>query len=258
LSEVELGALLWVLHLAGNNNYRLSLGMGKPLGMGAVKISYQLWLSDRVSRYTSLFRDNLWATGERLAGADEAQKFIEAFESHLLNSIGENYPSLKEMPRIQMLLAMLSWPGVSRNGARYMEIERHVRQPHFGKPKPGDLTVNEYKERPVLPTPLQIVGWEDKRVFEKSQVESSFTPPVKSQSQSKKGNYTCGQFLDAKVLKTQPKGKGMEITYEIQCELEETIKRKEYVKDIGDLLVGQKVKVTITDLKEDGTIRKPR
>lgn len=257
LSDIELGALLWVLNLAGDKNYRLSLGMGKPLGMGAVKISHELWLCNRTSRYTNLFQDNLWATGDRLATDEETQKCIKDFEGHVLKGIGEDSPTLKDVPRIQMLLAMLSWPGLSRNAARYMEIERDVHQSYVGKPtKPSDPTVNEYKDRPVLPTPLQVMGWEDKRVIETIQVVSSFTPPVKTQSKEKKGNYTCGQLLDAEVLKTQPKGKRMEVTFEIQCAIEGTIKRTESVKGIEHLSVGQRVKVEIADLKEDGTIRK--
>ncbi|MEG4347685.1 TIGR03986 family CRISPR-associated RAMP protein [Microcoleus sp. A003_D6] len=60
LSDVELGALLWILTLAGDDTdklkmisldgkekYRLSLGMGKPLGMGAVTIEYKLILNER-------------------------------------------------------------------------------------------------------------------------------------------------------------------------------------------------------------------
>jgi CRISPR-associated protein (TIGR03986 family) len=38
LSQVELGVLLWALTLPGPGDYCHKLGMGKPLGMGAVKI----------------------------------------------------------------------------------------------------------------------------------------------------------------------------------------------------------------------------
>lgn len=37
LSDVELGALLWTLQIAADDRYRLKLGMGKPLGLGANK-----------------------------------------------------------------------------------------------------------------------------------------------------------------------------------------------------------------------------
>lgn len=58
LNQVELGALLWVLHLGADENYRLKLGMGKPLGMGAVKTEASLKLVDRQQRYGGLFEGN--------------------------------------------------------------------------------------------------------------------------------------------------------------------------------------------------------
>ena len=64
-----------------------------------------------------------------------------------------------------MLLAMLTWDNslnIEKN-TRYMEIQRDVHKFHIGKPKYGDNTLNEYKERPVLPTPLQVMGWKDNR-----------------------------------------------------------------------------------------------
>ncbi|WP_205369613.1 MULTISPECIES: hypothetical protein [Thermoleptolyngbya] len=64
------------------------------------------------------------------------------------------------MRRIKMLLAMLSWTKAPPSDqTRYLEIERDASQPHIGTPKKGK--VNEYADRPVLPTPLQVIGWED-------------------------------------------------------------------------------------------------
>jgi CRISPR-associated protein (TIGR03986 family) len=45
LSDVELGSLLWINDISQDEKYRLSLGMGKPLGMGAIKITHELYLS---------------------------------------------------------------------------------------------------------------------------------------------------------------------------------------------------------------------
>ncbi|MEQ9621811.1 TIGR03986 family type III CRISPR-associated RAMP protein [Coleofasciculus chthonoplastes] len=167
LSDVELGAILWVLNIAQKEEYRLSIGMGKPLGMGAVKITHQLHLSDRKQRYKKLFQDNNWHIGEKSDGADTQDRCAKVFEKYALNHISEadqpntsKATTLEELPRIKMLLAMLSWSGVSRNEARYMEIERD-HQPRIGTDK------NEYKERPVLPTPLQVIGWEDNRKMSK-------------------------------------------------------------------------------------------
>ncbi len=156
LNNIELGALLWVLNIAQDEQYCLSLGMGKPLGMGAVKISHELHLSDRSSRYSKLFNENQWLTGEEDQN-DTALKHtacVEAFEDYVVNNIDENdHPEgckatkLEEIPRIQMLLAMLRCDNPpAAEETRYMTIEP-----------------NEYKDRPVLPTPLQIKNIPDKR-----------------------------------------------------------------------------------------------
>ena len=85
-----------------------------------------------------------------------ASAYFSSPENHLdeiqaLDSKAENFAALK---RIQNLLEMLRW----REGdvawleqTRYMEIEQEV---------DGDETINEYVERPVLPTPLVVAGRE--------------------------------------------------------------------------------------------------
>ncbi|MDF5731688.1 MAG: TIGR03986 family CRISPR-associated RAMP protein [Rhizonema sp. PD38] len=156
LNDIELGALLWVLNIAQDERYCLSLGMGKPLGMGAVKISHELHLSDRFSRYSKLFNENQWFTGEEHQ-SDTASKHaacVKAFEDYVVNNIDDNdHPEgckatkVEEIPRIQMLLAMLRCDNPPpAEETRYMTIEP-----------------NEYTERPVLPTPLQIKNIPDKR-----------------------------------------------------------------------------------------------
>ncbi|MEH2196109.1 MAG: TIGR03986 family CRISPR-associated RAMP protein [Nostoc sp.] len=178
LSDIELGALLWILDIAQiqDKQYRLKLGMGKPLGMGAIKIEPQLYLSDRTSRYSKLFEKNRWAIEEtQVVNEYYNTAFVEPFQKHILDNISiEDYPqgknrgeidSISHLPRIEMLLAMLTWdkPLNIDKETRYMEIERDVNKFNIGKPKPKDKTVNEYQERPILPTPLQGMGWVDNR-----------------------------------------------------------------------------------------------
>jgi len=157
LNDVELGALMWVLDIAANEKYRLSLGMGKPLGMGAVKIEPKLYFSDRISRYKQLFSKNTWETAETL---EEYTKYVTEFEKYILTDLQkDNFDSktkiaeFKKIPRIKMLLEMLNWqenPGIELlEKTRYMEIERK-QQPRLGDDE------NEYKARRVLPTPLDI------------------------------------------------------------------------------------------------------
>lgn len=144
LRDFELGALLWALVLPGEDgkDYCHSLGMGKPLGMGAVKIAPTLYLSDRKSRYRRLFGETDWHRDER--EEKNIEQFIRAFENFILQRMDTQErgqaQSLKEVERIKMLLKMLEWPGPDRQLTEYMTIE----------------PINEYKERPVLPDPLHI------------------------------------------------------------------------------------------------------
>lgn len=146
LSDVELGALLWVLDKAQDEAYRLKLGMGKPYGMGAVKIAPTLHLQDRQARYGGLFAAESWQSGEQQA-AETWQRAVDAFERFVLDGIGERGPKrLEDVGRIQQLLALLRWPGPDPAETRYFEIEHDDPKAKRGK-------VNEYKDRPVLPNP---------------------------------------------------------------------------------------------------------
>ncbi|MBD2150636.1 TIGR03986 family CRISPR-associated RAMP protein [Pseudanabaena sp. FACHB-1277] len=153
LSNIELGALSWVLDTAQNDDYRLSLGMGKPLGMGAIKIEHQLYLSKRQERYNSLFSDKSWASCENLASS---LVFILDFKKYMVEQL-QPIKDFKDHRRIKMLLSMLKWNDVPQTeDTRYMEIERDKSKPCLRSPKPNEKTVNEYKDRLVLPSPLDV------------------------------------------------------------------------------------------------------
>lgn len=166
LSDVELGALLWVLSLSSDKSqtletgkpdetYCFSLGMGKPFGMGAVKIDYKLYLSDRIARYSQLFDRKGWSQDEKDQDevTQEEIKCISEFEKYILDRISENdYPDkhnrqqlehLKQIPRIEMLLAMLQCDSPPE-ATDYMELD-------------------DFKSRKVLPTPLDIMDIPDNR-----------------------------------------------------------------------------------------------
>lgn len=156
LTDVELGALLWILKIAQKPQYRLSLGMGKPLGMGAIRIESDVTLSDRSKRYSALFSENQW---EQPKDTQSVDRIIHAFEKFMLSEetgidevdhpINSKATSLEQVPRIQMLLAMLDFDDIPpESQRRYMRIE----------PRPS-----EYRSRPVLPTPFDVIGIEDNR-----------------------------------------------------------------------------------------------
>jgi CRISPR-associated protein (TIGR03986 family) len=151
LSDVELGALLWALNLPGEagHEYRHKIGMGKPLGMGAVKILTVLRLIDRKLRYRQLFDEQNWFVGTREA-SNSIEPLIKEFESFILAAIGaKGVERLSQVDRIRMLLKMHEWPGPDSKWTRYMEIERLAPGEKGGK-------LNEYKDRPVLPHPLNM------------------------------------------------------------------------------------------------------
>jgi CRISPR-associated protein (TIGR03986 family) len=148
LHGYELGALAWALQLPGDKDksYCHKLGMGKPLGMGAVKITSSLQLTERINkdagRYATLFAQGRFADG---AKQTDVQRFIDDFEGTVLARIAPDKKRLTELDRIRMLLAMLQWHDVS---SQWLEQTRYLK-----------IEPNEYKERPVLPDPLIVSGF---------------------------------------------------------------------------------------------------
>ena len=262
LSQVELGALLWVLSLSSNKSqtlgtgkpgekYCFSLGMGKPFGMGAVEIEYDLYLSDRTSRYSNLFDSDCWKTAEALTNLTDEKDFVKAFEEFILDEKmgisekdhpdGQRATCLKEVPRIKMLLAMLRCDRTpDTEQTRYMMI------------KPD----NEYKNRPVLPTPLQVAGVEDNRRLNNpvSPVVQKKDNVVKSERQVEiakavqSTKVEIEQVLDAIVISI----KGNKVTYQL---LEVVKLTEKEPRKAASLQEGQVVQVKITALKEDGSIK---
>ncbi len=163
LSERELGALCWTLHPNGEQSRRYChhLGMGKPLGMGAVELHAHLHIIDRPLRYNTLFTgsgDN-WQLGEvstveDLATREILERRTRPFEEHLLDELNPEPACgrLADMLRIAMLLKLLEWPGyrADEDGPTYLENQRPPRpNTRYMKIQP----YNEYRERPVLPNP---------------------------------------------------------------------------------------------------------
>ncbi len=252
LTNIELGAILRVLKIAAEPKYCLSLGMGKPLGMGAVNIEHELFLSNRQNHYYRLFNDNQWLTGEENQDNTESKHSdcIKAFEKYIVDNIHEDdHPEegkankLDQIPRIQMLLLMLRCDNPPlADHTRYMTID-----------------AKEYVNRPVLPTPFQVANKikKDERKFssvtsetnvvEKPKLKATTTP--KPQPKKKSEIFHVGDILDAQVSKI----KAVEITYQLPDGTKKTTKEH---KKADFLKEGQNVKVKITALKDDGSIKK--
>jgi hypothetical protein len=160
LLPAELGAVLWVTQVGGSGASRLKLGMGKPLGLGTVRIDSELELSDRMERYRNLlaewtremagdrsaFEEATWKTvlpeaQEGVRPARLQDGLIRAFEQATFKALPHltthEYGSFRQLPRIQMLLKMLAWEGPSPQLTDYMALM-------------------EFKDRRVLPDPLHV------------------------------------------------------------------------------------------------------
>jgi cold shock CspA family protein len=182
--------LLWALTLPGEpgKEYRHKLGMGKPLGMGAVKITPHLILSSRQGRqgrYGQLFDESKWHLAEQTA---DATPYVEQFERYVLDAIGQpGAARLAGVERIRMLLTMLEWrEGTAQwlKATSYMEVEA------------GPDKVNEYKERPVLPDPLAVVADVERNTSDKSSQKTQAEHSTTARTQQTTANSPTGAAGD--------------------------------------------------------------
>jgi hypothetical protein len=164
LSDRELGAICWILQPPGDEaqNYCHHLGMGKPLGLGAVKLESRLIRTNRKSRYGGLFDQEGWLTGsdqecENLADRPTLEKLTESFERHILAELklDQQCQRLRELKRIGMLLKTMEWPGFPPDptGDRHLEVRPNTRYMSINNPHLNRKDSNEFKNRPVLPSP---------------------------------------------------------------------------------------------------------
>ncbi len=158
LSKVELGALLFVLDLQDGVDEELchKLGMGKPLGLGSVKITPELVTINRTERYGRLFDDAGLFRGENHQTSDDIPCLKKDFALYILRHLkGDSTYSpmdpvaeLWNTPRLTQLRHLLNWKNVELpnwvDRTRYLEIEH---------PQNG----NEYKMRRLLPSPQHVV-----------------------------------------------------------------------------------------------------
>ena len=150
LSDIELGAVLSALKLPPSMRHRL--GMGKPLGMGSVKIESVLRITSRTAgRYDTLFSsDGTLAMGELSTEHNEdierraRTAFSRAIISHYYGSrcsVRPVHGNLWCIPRLATLALLLEW-----NNAPGARDTRYVPMGH------------EWGKRRVLPTPHGVIS----------------------------------------------------------------------------------------------------
>jgi len=225
LSDRELGALCWVLQPVGPaKEYCHNLGMGKPLGQGAVTLDATLYRTTRSTRYSSLFDGDTWQTGAPSAGVQVSdssvkQQFIKPFEDHVLGVLKPSKPCqhLSDLMRIGMLLKMLEWPGYppeipatlenryladkQRANTRYMTVQL---------PNVPPRQRNEYRDRPVLPDPAhfapQLVNLAEATVTASRELAEQSEPESLSQPTQSAKQYAIGDVFTGTVWKIYEDG----------------------------------------------------
>jgi len=143
LSKVELGALLFALALPNDCCHKL--GMGKPLGLGSVKITSTLYLSDIENRYKDLEAEWKTAIEPSNKQGKTIDDFKKEFQSYVLNELGEKtITDLWKLDRMKELERMLDFDNKPLDDkTRYMTL-------------PPQSAENEFKHRKVLPKPTKV------------------------------------------------------------------------------------------------------
>lgn len=137
LAPMELGALLTALDLPDGCAHKL--GMGKPLGLGSVRIGVKLTRVDRGARYAS------W--GSSGVVQEDGGHYREAFERIVLHHADQSNEAeiaskdgLRRVARLDALFVLLGWEG----------------RPELKSTAGMDL--KSFRARPVLPTPHRVAG----------------------------------------------------------------------------------------------------
>ncbi len=147
LLPLELGVLLAALELPADCRHRV--GMGKPLGMGSVRLDAEIALFDAGVRYRSL-RAGGWLGPEAMER--KATEARQAFRTQIVGHYNERVAAVRlpetadiwDIPRLAVLRTLLDWEHrPARADTAYLR-----------DPRGQDL--KEFRERRVLPTPVAV------------------------------------------------------------------------------------------------------
>lgn len=125
LDEIELGALVYLFKL-GEENCCYKLGMGKPMGLGSVKIIANLYLRDE-KYYKKLFDKDDKFKGYNLE--KDKQRYVEAFSQYMYNNLLEHSEKSlelyqKRMRDLKLIMGIENINDVKwSNKVSYMDIE---------------------------------------------------------------------------------------------------------------------------------------
>jgi len=149
-SEVELGALLFAIELPDKCYHKL--GMGKPLGLGSVKIcNLSLYIIDRKKRYFSLFVEGKDAWNLAIERNNDTCKFKNFFNDYVLKRVTEEKERIENLwdtRRMKLLKHILNWEN--------SENPEWLKKTSYMQIKPE----NEFRKRPILSEPDQFCNKE--------------------------------------------------------------------------------------------------
>ncbi len=156
LKPAELGALLMAVDLPATAAHKI--GMGKPLGLGSIRITPTVLFHNRRTRYSA------WTESpaepkpdpERAVGARNA--FLAVLREHLTTSYEQGQANLSTdgkriagVPRLDVLYHLLEWE-------QRPDLRHASTIPRLRSTKVTSMRLPEFKERQVLPTPHAVAG----------------------------------------------------------------------------------------------------
>lgn len=162
LSDIELVALLFVLDLP--DGYAHKIGMGKPLGLGSIRITPTLVISNRAEkngdeagRYGKLFNNKRWNLPVKKIDKD----FKAEFSDYMITAIhgkeagANSVENLWSIPRMKELLAMLRFDEQPMSQVEWLEKTRYMEIERKTLANRKEEKINEFKNRPVLSSPTE-------------------------------------------------------------------------------------------------------
>jgi CRISPR/Cas system CSM-associated protein Csm3 (group 7 of RAMP superfamily) len=149
LSKEELGCLLFVLDLPKEPLMCHKLGLGKPLGLGSIRIEPELTLINRKERYMKLFDSEGWHEGivnENTPSEDDLKNAFATFMNGKADiKCNDDWEELWKNERLKHLKEMLTYEHPIDESYYKGWLERTAYQ-----------ELEEFKKRPVLPNPNEV------------------------------------------------------------------------------------------------------
>ena len=166
LSELELGALLFVLELPPKCAHKI--GLGKPLGFGSIRINPTLVITNRAAnrkgnpgRYEKLFDNKQWYLPVEQVTKDFKAEFSRRIWAALPDEEKTGASSVNDLwsiPRIKELWTMLYYDKEHMENPKWLEKTRYMEIEREGVPA---REKNEFKGQPLLPSPCEILNIEE-------------------------------------------------------------------------------------------------